>query len=488
MTSPIIYWYRQDLRTHDLPGLAAAAASGQPVIPCYILDDRAPGHWRPGGASRWWLHHSLASLAADLDAMGGRLVLRRGDTLDELERLARETGARQVFCSRMYEPWAVELEQRLHARFTTAGIDFKRHRGVLLHEPETICTQGGNPYKVFTPFWRACLAAGQPAEPVSLPRDTRWSKASVVSDDLRAWQLCPDKPDWAAAWPRWWTPGSRGARDKLDTFLQSGIEDYADGRDFPALDRTSRLSPHLHFGEISPRVLWHRVQRAADIDPDRAGQVAKFLGELGWREFSCHLLHHFPTLPEQPFRAEFGRFPWQANEQRLRAWQRGQTGYPLVDAGMRELWATGYMHNRVRMIAASFLTKHLLVHWRKGAEWFWDTLVDADLANNSCSWQWVAGSGADASPYFRIFNPVVQGKKFDGEGAYIRKWVPELATLPDRYIHAPWEAPDDVLKTAGVRLDATYPLPVVEHKAARDNALAAYASLDGERRPASVAV
>jgi len=488
MMSPILYWYRQDLRIHDLPGLAAAAATGRPLIPCYILDDRAPGHWRAGAASRWWLHHSLTALAADLERAGGCLVLRRGDTIDELLRLARETGARDIFCSRMYEPWAVELEEHLHARCKADGIEVKRHRGVLLHEPETISTQSGGPYKVFTPFWRACVAAGPPVEPKSLPEDTRWSGASVASDILPDWQLCPEKPDWASAWRQWWTPGSCGAFDKLQAFLQTGIEDYTDGRDFPALERTSRLSPHLHYGEISPAELWHRVHRAVDGDPALAGQAKKFLGELGWREFSYHLLHHFPSLPEQPFKEEFGRFPWQAGEQRLRAWQRGETGYPLVDAGMRELWHTGYMHNRVRMIVASFLTKHLLIHWRKGADWFWDTLVDADLANNSASWQWVAGSGADASPYFRIFNPVVQGKKFDCSGAYIRQWIPELADLPDRRIHAPWEAPHGVLEQAGIRLGDTYPRPIVEHKRARENALAAYASLDRQHNDRRVAV
>ena len=477
MTTPIIFWYRQDLRTHDLPGLAAAAATGRPLVPCYILDDENPGAWRLGAASRWWLHHSLAALAADLAAQGGTLVLRRGASQDVLEHLVRDTGARDIVCTRMYEPWAADLENRLHKSLSTAGINFKRYGGALLHEPETISNRSGQPYKVFTPFWRQCLASPDPAPPGAMDGNVAWWDGAIDSDPLPAWRLCPERPDWAAAWSRWWRPGSAGALEKLDVFLQQGLEDYSEGRNHPALERTTRLSPHLHFGELSPRELWHRVRQAAAGNPALETQVGKFLSELGWREFSHHLLHHFPTIPEASFRAPFREFPWLADENRLRAWQAGQTGYPIVDAGMRELWHTGYMHNRVRMIVASFLTKHLLIHWREGARWFWDTLVDADLANNSCGWQWVAGSGADAAPYFRIFNPVTQGKKFDGGGVYVRQWVPELAPLPDRYLHAPWEAPADVLDKAGITLGNHYPHPIVDHKHARKSALAAYASL-----------
>ena len=480
MKSPIIFWYRQDLRIDDLPGLAAAAATGQPIIPCYILDDETPGTWRSGAASRWWLHHSLDALATDLAQVGGTLVLRRGETQAALQQLLEDTGARDIYCSRMYEPWAADLEARLHSHFQASAVDFKRYGGTLLHEPETVSNLSGLPYKVFTPFWRSCLAGEEPAPPQRLATTTCWWEQAVSSDALAQWALCPQQPDWASQWTRWWTPGSAGASLKLEGFLQDGVSNYSEGRDHPALDCTARLSPHLHFGEISPREVWHRVRYATAHQAQLENQAGKFLSQIGWREFSYHLLHHFPEIPEQAFKAQFRDFPWLKDDVRLQAWQSGQTGYPMVDAGMRELWHTGYMHNRVRMIVASFLTKHLLIHWQEGAKWFWDTLLDADLANNSSGWQWVAGSGADASPYFRIFNPIVQGQKFDVEGSYIRQWVPELAAVPNRYINCPWDAPAAVLEEAGVVLGEDYPGPMVDHKMAREGALAALASL-GER-------
>lgn len=481
MKSPIIFWYRQDLRIDDLPALAAAAATDQPIIPCYILDDETPGEWRIGDASRWWLHHSLQSLASALGKRGGTLLLRRGEAGAVLEQLLRETGARQIMCTRMYEPWATELEARLHRRFEKSGVDFRCHGGGLLHEPGAISNLSGLPYKVFTPFWRRCRTQPEPARPKKLGSKARWWSEPTASETLDDWQLCPHQPDWAAQWKNWWNPGTAGATKKLENFLLDGVSQYSEGRDHPSLDCTTRLSPHLHYGEISPRQVWHRVRDAAAQQPALENQIEKFLSELGWREFSYHLMYHFTTIPEQAFKEPFRRFPWLPGEQKLRAWQTGQTGYPIVDAGMRELWQTGYMHNRVRMITASFLTKHLLVHWRQGANWFWSTLLDADLANNSSGWQWVAGSGADASPYFRIFNPVTQGRKFDTEGHYIRKWVPELSQLPDRYLSCPWEAPADVLQQAGVTLGQEYPQPIVDHKIARESALAAYASLGDER-------
>ena len=477
MTSPIIYWYRQDLRTHDLPGLIAAAATGQPVIPCYILDDQAPGEWSPGGASRWWLHHSLASLGRDIAGAGGTLVLRSGNTGEELQKLIQETGAAEVYCSRHYEPWAAALEKQLHDDLDAAGVTLKRYGGNLLFEPEQISNQSGLPFKVFTPFWKHCLKMPEPAAPRPVPESITWLQGVLHSVPLDDLELRPRQPDWAAAWTDQWQPGSQGAAKKLQSFLQNGIENYSEGRNHPALDCTTRLSPHLHYGEISPRQLWHSARQTAATRPQLDSQVAKFLSEMGWREFSHHLLHHFPELDAQPFKERFAHFPWMSNDQGLQAWQRGQTGYPLVDAGMRELWHTGYMHNRVRMIAASFLTKHLLIHWRVGAKWFWDTLLDANLANNSCGWQWVAGSGADASPYFRIFNPILQGQKFDAQGEYIRHWVPELAAMPDRYLNNPWDAPAAILDSAGVHLGSTYPLPIVDHAKARESALAAYGAL-----------
>lgn len=477
MKKPIIYWYRQDLRIHDLPGLIGAAATGQPVIVCYILDESSANEWTMGGASRWWLHHSLKSLEQQLFALGATLTLRRGPALQTLQQLASETDASAIYCSRMYEPWAEDLEQSLHRQLSEQDITFKRFGGTLLNEPGTVKNLSGLPYKVFTPFWRSCIAKGEPPLPQQLSESIQWYNTTIASDKLDAWALRPQQPDWAEHWSNWWSPGSEGAQEKINDFLKTGIHNYSDGRDFPSLEATTRLSPHLHFGEVSPREVWHQIRGAGARNPSLDGQVEKFFSELGWREFSYHLMHHFPHLTEQAFKTQFRDFPWIADDKRLTAWQTGQTGYPMVDAGMRELWQTGYMHNRVRMITASFLTKHLLIHWRQGAQWFWDTLLDADLANNSSGWQWVAGSGADASPYFRIFNPITQGKKFDGDGHYIRKWVPELAALPDRYLNCPWDAPQSILDAAKVSLGKDYPLPIVDHKMARESALAAYASI-----------
>jgi deoxyribodipyrimidine photo-lyase len=477
MTSPIIYWFRNDLRLDDLPGLASAMATGAAVIPCYVLDDHAAGPWRPGSASRWWLHHSLAALGQEIAALSGNLILRRGDSAEQLGRLVEQSGAQAVYCSRQYEPWAAQLERDVHQRLASDGVSLKRYPGSLLFEPENISNQSGLPFRVFTPFWRHCRAR-EPDPCISLSQgQSQWHPGTLPSEPLEDWALTPRDPDWASQWQQWWTPGGDGAVRKLETFLEHGLADYSEGRDHPALEATTRLSPHLHFGEISPRRLWHSVLWQTAGRPDLEKQAEKLLSELGWREFSYHLMHHFPHIAEEPFKVGFREFPWIEDNSRLHAWQRGRTGYPIVDAGMRELWATGYMHNRVRMITASFLTKHLLIHWREGADWFWDTLVDADLANNSCGWQWVAGSGADASPYFRIFNPVLQGKKFDAAGEYVRRWVPELAGLPDRYLNSPWEAPAQVLRAAGITLGSSYPLPIVDHSSARESALTAYRSI-----------
>ena len=480
-SAPIIYWFRQDLRLHDLPGLCAAAATGQPVLPVYLLDDDAAGERAPGAASRWWLHGSLAALAAEISETGGRLYLRRGDTLALLEELCKRTGASAVYCSRQYEPWAVALEERLHEALGAKGVTVRRYPGTLLFEPGSVLTQSGEPYKVFTPFWRACRKATPPKAPLERPASVNWQAPPDDGDNLKDWQLRPRQPDWAANWGDYWEPGSAGAHRRLQRFLEEAVDCYADDRDRPDRDGTSRLSPHLHAGDISPRTVWDAAQRVARGHGAAAKAVDKFLAELGWREFSYQLLSFFPTLGEKNFKADFDAFPWADDPEGLAAWQRGRTGYPLVDAGLRELWATGYMHNRVRMVAASFLTKHLRVHWREGEAWFWDTLVDADMANNCAGWQWVAGSGADAAPYFRIFNPVAQGEKFDPDGAYVRHWVPELAQLPDKYLNKPWEAPASVLRDAGVELDKDYPAPIVEHKAARQAALDAYGEITGKK-------
>jgi deoxyribodipyrimidine photo-lyase len=462
MAAPVIFWFRQDLRLSAHPALAAASKTG-PVIPLYVLDDETPGRWRWGGASRWWLHKSLIALSEKLP-----LVLRRGRADNVIASLLAETGASAVYFTRGYAPWEGALEQRVRQLAEQAGATCHRYGGFLLHEPEAIRTGQDGPYKVYTPFSRACFVVGEPKLPPDPKKIDVW-QGCAPSDRLDEWGLLPDRPNWAAGFEAVWQPGEKGARAALARFLDQGLADYADGRDRPDLPNVSRLSPHLHWGEISPAQVWlavRNIMASAHGRLDRAGE--KFLKELLWREFSYHLLHHWPKLPVEPFRPEFVDFPWIPDKELLRKWQRGETGYPIVDAGMRELWATGFMHNRVRMITASFLIKHLLQDWRQGETWFWDTLVDADIASNAASWQWVAGSGADAAPYFRIFNPVLQGEKFDPHGIYVRRWLPELADLPASLIHKPWQA--EVLSSG-------YQEPLIEHGFARNRALAALQQL-----------
>ncbi|MBL8698775.1 MAG: deoxyribodipyrimidine photo-lyase [Alphaproteobacteria bacterium] len=473
MTSnaPIIVWFRQDLRLTDNPALRAAAE--RPVIALYILDDGSAGAWAPGGASRWWLHNSLASLAADLAARGGRLVLRRGDSAAVLDAVIAESGATGVHWNRCYEPAAIARDKRIKAALEARGIVAKSFNAALLFEPWTITTQAGQPFKVYSPFARACRAAPEPPRPEPAPARVPGPARPVASDTLESWRLLPSRPDWAVGLRETWRPGERDARARLDRFLDGPVATYKDERNRPDIEATSRLSGHLHFGEISPRELWHATRA-------RAGESTggtHFISELLWREFSHHLLFHWPDLPERNWRRDFDDFPWAEDAAALAAWQRGRTGYPIVDAGMRELWRTGWMHNRVRMIVGSFLVKHLLLPWQAGEAWFWDTLVDADLANNAASWQWIAGCGADAAPYFRVFNPILQGEKFDPAGAYVRRWVPELARLPADLVHRPWEAAEPVLAAAGVALGRTYPRPIVDHGKARARALAAFAAL-----------
>jgi deoxyribodipyrimidine photo-lyase len=479
---PIILWFRQDLRLADNPALAAAAAAGTPVLPVYILDTAATP-WQPGGASRWWLHHSLAALRDELRRRyGSDLLLLRGDPATLLLRLAHETGARMAVWNRCYEPAAIARDTAIKAGLKAAGLEVQTFNSTLLFEPWTVQTQTKGWFRVFSPFWRACRAAPAPDAPLPAAKALRRCATLPAGEQLDALALLPHTPDWAGGLRATWQPGEAGAAARLRDFLDAALGGYADGRDHPERAVTSRLSPHLHFGEIGPRQIWHAVTLRAEQQDKAARHADKFLTELGWREFSYHLLYHFPDLPEQNFRTDFDAFPWDDDAALLRRWQRGRTGYPLVDAGMRELWHTGWMHNRVRMIAASFLVKHLRQHWRHGEAWFWDTLVDADLASNAASWQWVAGSGADAAPYFRIFNPVLQGEKFDPDGAYVRRWVPELAKLPAKYIHKPWQAPAAVLAAAGIALGRDYPRPLVDHDGARAAALAAFAGLRGEAR------
>ncbi|HBK09202.1 MAG TPA: deoxyribodipyrimidine photolyase [Acetobacteraceae bacterium] len=468
ISQPVILWFRNDLRLTDHAALLAATETGQPVLPVFILDDTSPGRWAMGGAARWWLHHSLAALQAALADRGCTLILRRGDSATVLAELVRSTRATDIFTGGSADPWARRLDQTV-AEATDAR--FHRMRTRTLFHPDSIRTKTGGSYSVYTPFANACLALGGPKPPSPAPMEIRAADVAAT-ERLDDWGLLPGKPDWAGGLRDTWTPGEAGAMERADAFLTHGLTGYAAGRDQPAGDGTSMLSPHLRFGEISAAQLWHLAHQR----PNGKGREI-FIRELLWREFCAHLLWHNPGLPEAPLKPEFAKMPWRDDKPALTAWQRGQTGVPIVDAGMRQLWRTGWMHNRVRMIVASFLIKHLMIPWQDGEAWFWDTLVDADLASNAGNWQWVAGCGADAAPYFRIFNPVLQGGKFDADGDYVRHFVPELAKLDAKYIHAPWVAPAHALTSAGVSLGKTYPHPIVDLAQGRARALEAYAKI-----------
>jgi deoxyribodipyrimidine photo-lyase len=470
---PVIVWLRNDLRIADNPALARAAASRRPVLPLYILQESS-GTRPLGGAARWWLHHSLAALDDTLRSRAGsagppaRLVLRRGEPSSVLRELCAEVRPACVLWNRVSDPAGVARDQRVTAELRRVGTDVECLRGDWLVEPPNLSTSSGGPYRVFSAFWNR-LTTLDIATPISAPRTLTGVARNVPGERLAAWGLRP-RGGWDAGFGRLWTPGEAGAALRLRAFLDKRLAHYRTARDAPDLEGTSRLSPHLSFGEVSARQIWHAVQRRA---PAAVSELtgSGFLRELGWREFARHLLHHYPELPRRPLRPEFETFRWRRDAAALALWQRGRTGYPIVDAGMRELWHTGWMHNRVRMIAASFLVKDLLLPWQAGESWFWDTLLDADLANNAVNWQWVAGCGADAAPYFRIFNPVVQSERFDPQGHYVRAWLPALRKLPNAFIHAPWAAPRVVLARAGVRLGETYPQPIVEHGKARLRAL-----------------
>jgi deoxyribodipyrimidine photo-lyase len=464
--STALVWFRQDLRCSDNPAFAAACNHHQFVVPLYIQDNQT---LLLGEAQKWWIHHSLLALKQKLRQHGLTLVLRRGVATEIITQLVREHSIDAVYWNRCYEPAAIACDFMIKESLEKKEIQVFTSNASLLNEPWEIKNKSGDYYKVFTPYWKHCLKQHHHEQPICIQGNPHG--VDVYGDQLSDWFLLPKKINWAAEFGQHWQPGEDGAQMRLDAFISDRLRGYKEARNVPAKSATSTLSPHLHFGEISP---W-KIRTAIDFAMlDKNGDLAsadRFLSEIGWREFSYHLLYHFPALPYANFKPQFDAFPWKNDAQHIESWKRGLTGYPIVDAGMRELWRTGYMHNRVRMIVASFLTKHLLVDWRIGADWFLTTLLDADLANNSASWQWVAGSGADAAPYFRIFNPIIQSEKFDPTGEYIRRWVPELANIASKWIHQPSRAPKDEL---GLIIGRDYPTPIVEHEQARKLALMQY--------------
>jgi deoxyribodipyrimidine photo-lyase len=470
--SPTLILFRNDLRISDNRALAAAA--GNPVVCLYVLDQSGKARRPVGGASRWWLHHSLVSLDRSLKERGASLLLRRGDETAVALETAKAIDAQAVYWNRRYEPGAVHADTQLKTTLRSKGVAAESFDGQLLHEPSRLRTGSGGAYKVFGAFERALWAEPEPRDPVDAP-DRLIPFHSEIGDRLADWRLLPTRPDWSAGLTANWTPGEPAAHQRLEKFLAAGLTNYAEGRDFPFRAVPSQLSPYLTHGEITPYQILARLRQQRHSD----NNSAKFRSELAWREFCYHQAFNLSDLAGVNVDRRFDAFPWRSDRTGLVGWRQGLTGYPIVDAGMRELWQTGAMHNRVRMIVASFLTKHLLVDWRQGEQWFWDTLVDADPASNPANWQWVAGCGADAAPYFRIFNPVLQGEKFDADGVYVRRFVPELAGLSPRWIHKPWQAPESELNSSGITLGETYPLPLVDHHLARERALSAYASIKG---------
>jgi deoxyribodipyrimidine photo-lyase len=473
MPSTVILWLRRDLRLDDNPALRAALDGCDRLLPVYIHDPDSEALWAPGAASRWWLHGSLESLDRALQALGSRLLIAQGESLAELRRIAAASGATRIHWNRLYDPAARERDGRIKQALRLDGLRVDSHKASLLFEPWEITTGTGEPYRVFTAFWRRCAARLSDIRPLPAPTALPPPAQSLDSLPLARLGLLPTIR-WDTGLRESWTPGETAAQARARAFVLNRIRDYATDRDAPARTGTSELSPHLHFGEIGPRRILALVEGLCG-DPG-AKPAEPFIREIGWREFAHHLIYHYPHTTDEPLDRRFSALPWREEdtERMFRAWQHGETGIPLVDAGMRQLWHTGWMHNRVRMVVASFLTKNLRLPWQAGARWFWDTLVDADLAANSLGWQWSAGCGADAAPYFRIFNPVLQGERFDKGGTYIRRWCPELARLPDTYIHRPWTAPSGLLGHAGIRIGRDYPVPIVDLKASREAALTAY--------------
>jgi deoxyribodipyrimidine photo-lyase len=463
--------FRRDLRLTDNRALTAACVAHGRILPVFVHAPGEDGSWPAGAASRWWLHHALASLQAQLQSHRASLHLRQGDSLPVLLDLLKQSGARTVYWNRLYEPEAVARDTRLKVALRQYGIEVHTHHGALWSEPWQINTQHGEPYRVFTPYWRNLQPQLSATAPLPKPDARDWLELPG-SWPLPALDLLP-RTRWDSGLTAAWQPGEQGAQEMLELFCNNAINNYAHARDLPARHGTSRLSPHLHFGEISPRQIHFALQKHAQrMDARDRPDIEPYLRELGWREFAHYVLYHFPQTANENFNRRFDGFMWAPPDHaQLTRWQQGRTGVPLVDAGMRELWHTGWMHNRVRMIVASFLTKNLRQHWLHGARWFWNTLVDADLANNTLGWQWAAGCGADAAPYFRVFNPVTQAKRFDPEGVYLRRWLPELAQLPLDLLHEPWK--DRALIRTG------YPPPMLDLAVSRQAALAAYQSLRG---------
>jgi len=463
----VIYWFRRDLRLLDNPALSEAANAG-PVIPIYILD-KLQTNYTEGRASRWWQNQSLYSLNKQLNH---RLLIFNGDPKEIILRLAKVSDSKTVYWNRCYEPWQIELDSKIERILKEKNINVIARNGSLLWEPWRTLKKDGTPYKVFTPYFKKrCLSLPEPRKPI--PKPLNMILADIPSKTaIKGNFISPKECSWENKIKKYWRIGEKAAINKLENFLKSGLSSYKEGRNYPSKKNISMLSPHLHFGEISPNTIWHRVRTSGQSEDSN-----HYLSELGWREFSYNLLYYFPQLPNKNLQTKFDRFPWRDNSEHLKKWQDGKTGYPIIDAGMRELWETGFMHNRLRMIAGSFLVKNLLIHWHYGKEWFWNCLVDADLASNSASWQWVAGCGADAAPYFRIFNPIAQGQKFDPSGEYTRKFVPELRKLPNKYLFTPWEAPTELLADSGIKLGKDYPYPIVDLKNSRELALDAYSSI-----------